>query len=199
MKIAGAAVKHSITTIMVFIALFILGAISLSRLGLELFPDISFPTVVVVTIYPGVGPYEVESNVTKPLEDALYTMNGVKEVSSTSSEGVSMVVLNFEWDTDLDKVVADVRENLNSVEGDLPESVNRPMIFKYSPQQLPSMIINISSKTSGIDTRKLAQARVVPELEKIEGVGRVTLSGGREQAVICSLDLDSLSKLEIPI
>ncbi len=199
MKITETAVKHPITTIMVFLALFILGLVSLSMLGLELFPNVTYPTVMVVTVYPGVGPYEIESQVTDPIEDVVSTMNGIKEVSSTSSEGVSMITLNFNWGTDLEMIVVDVREKLNDAESELPENIERPKIFKFNPEQLPSLIFNISTKTTGIDVRKLAEDMIVPQLEKIEGVAQAQIYGGKERAVICRLDLDSLSKLEIPI
>ena len=199
MKLTEGAVKHPITTIMIFLALFILGLVSLSMLGLELFPNVSFPTVVVVTVYPGVGPYEIESSVTEPIEDTLSSMNGIKEVSSTSSEGVSIVTLNFDWGTDLESIIGDVREKLNEAEGELPEGIERPKIFKYNPEHLPTLIFNLSSKTSGIDVRLLAEEMIVPQLEKIEGVAEVSAYGGKERAVVCRLDLDELSKLGIPI
>lgn len=199
MKITEGAVKHPITTIMIFLGLFILGMVSLSMLGLELFPNVSFPTVVVVTVYPGVGPYEIESSVTEPIEDVVSSMNGIKEVSSASSEGVSIITLNFDWGTDLEGVVVDVREKLNEAEGDLPEGIERPRIFKYNPEHLPTLIFNLSTKTAGIDVRQLAEEMVVPQLEKIEGVAQVSAYGGREKAVVCRLDLDELSKLGIPI
>ncbi len=199
MKITEAAVKHPITTIMMFLALFILGLVSLSMLGLELFPNVTYPTVMVVTVYPGVGPYEIESSVTDPIEDAVSSMNGIKEVSSTSSEGVSMVTLNFDWGKDLETIVVDVREKLNDVESDLPEGIERPSIFKFNPEQLPSLIFNLSTKTTGIDIRQLAEEMVIPRLEKIEGVAQAAVYGGKEKAVMCRLDLDSLSKLGIPI
>ncbi len=199
MKITQAAVNHTITTIMIFIALFALGVVSLSRLGLELFPDVSFPTVIVATVYPGVGPYEIESSLTKPLEDALSSLSGVKYVRSTSIEGASLVALGFDWDTDLDMVVADIREKLNTIEDDLPEGIQRPNIYKLNPEELPSLTFNLSTRTSGIDIRKLAEEKVIPRLEKIKGVARASVYGGREGAVMCRLDLDALSKLEIPI
>jgi hydrophobic/amphiphilic exporter-1 (mainly G- bacteria), HAE1 family len=199
MKITEAAVKHPITTIMMFLALFILGLVSLSMLGLELFPNVTYPTVMVVTVYPGVGPYEIESSVTDPIEDAVSSMNGIKEVSSTSSEGVSMVTLNFDWGKDLETIVVDVREKLNDVESDLPEGIDRPSIYKFNPEQLPSLIFNLSTKTTGIDTRQLAEEMIIPRLEKIEGVAQAAVYGGKEKAVMCRLDLDSLSKLGIPI
>ncbi len=199
MKITEAAVRHPITTIMGFLALFILGLVSLTMLGLELFPDVSYPTVLVVTVYPGVGPFELESQVTEPIEDAVASMNGITHVSSTSSEGVSMVALNFSWGTDLETIVVDVRERLNEAESDLPDAVERPRIFKFNPESLPSLVFNISTEMRGIDVRKLAAERVIPRIEKIAGVAQAQLYGGRTAAVLVRLDLESLSKLEIPI
>lgn len=199
MKVTETAVKHPITTIMVFLALFILGLVSLSMLGLELFPNVTYPTVMIVTVYPGVGPYEIESSVTDPIEDAVSSMNGIKEVSSISNEGVSMITLNFDWGKDLETIVVDVREKLNDVESELPEGIERPSIFKFNPEQLPSLIFNLSTKTTGIDVRQLAEDAIIPRLEKIEGVAQASIYGGKERAVMCRLDLDSLSKLGIPI
>ena len=102
MKLPELSVKHPVTTAMAFLALLILGLVSLSRLGLELLPDISFPTVVIYTPYPGVGPEEIESGLTEPIEDVLSTLNGVEQISSISSEGVSMVIINFTWRTNMD-------------------------------------------------------------------------------------------------
>ena len=133
MKITETAIRHPITTSMFFLALFLLGAVSLSRLELELFPDISMPTVAIFTAYPGVGPYEVESGITKPIEEALSSLNGVEQVSSTSSEGVSLVILNFDWSKDLDNIVSEVREEISKIEDQLPEGVQRSGIFKFNP------------------------------------------------------------------
>src|SRR5512145_1998511 len=120
MKISETSVKHPITVIMIFIAVCLLGFVSLNRLGLELFPDITFPTVVVYTIYPGVGPQEVEAGITKPMESAVATLNGVKEISSTSSEGISLVIINFAWGTNMDTIVPEVREKIAVIEDDMP-------------------------------------------------------------------------------
>ncbi len=121
MKLTESAVRHPITTLMVFIAVLSLGFISLGGVGLELFPDISLPTAVVYTVYPGVGPFEVESRVTKPLENALATMSGVETISSTSSEGFSFITAAFTWDTNMDTLVMDIREKVNAVVDTLPE------------------------------------------------------------------------------
>ena len=199
MKISESAIRHPITTFMMFIALFILGAFSLSRLELELFPDITMPTVGIFTSYPGVGPYEVESGVTKPLEEALSSLNGVEEISSTSSESISLIILNFSWSKDLDNIVPEIREKISQIEDSLPDGVERSAIFKFNPQQLPSMVFNVYSQSRGIDIRRLAENEISPFLEKIEGVAQAEVYGGAETAVVCRLDLDEISKLEIPI
>ena len=184
---------------MVFIALFILGLVSLSRLALDLFPDVSMPTVGIFTIYPGVGPYEVESGVTKPIEEALQSVNGISETSSTSSEGISLVIANFEWSKDMDAAVLDVREAINGIEDILPEGTERSGIFKFNPQFLPSLVFNVYTETTGIDVRRLAEKQIVPALEKVEGVGSAEVFGGSVKAVVCKLDLDAIGKMQIPI
>lgn len=184
---------------MFFLALFLLGVVSLSRLELELFPDISMPTVAIFTAYPGVGPYEVESGVTKPLEEVLSSLSGVEQISSTSSEGVSLVILNFEWSKNLDNIVSEVREQISKIEGDLPEGVDRPGIFKFNPQNLPTLVINVYAKTRGFDIRRLAEREIVPFLEKVEGVAQAEVYGGAESAVVCRLNLDEIGKLNIPV
>ncbi|RKX78045.1 MAG: hypothetical protein DRP87_07410 [Spirochaetes bacterium] len=199
MKLPHASVKHPVTVSMVFLGLFILGLVSLSRLGLELFPDITMPTVAIFTVYPGVSPYEIESSVTRPIEEVVSSLNGVEEVSSTSSEGVSMVIINFTWGTNMETVVPEIREKLNTIQDDLPEGAEMPGIYKFNPEHIPSLTLNISAGLKGIDVRRLVEDKIVPELEKIKGVARVDLFGGEKRAVLCRLDLDTLGKLEIPL
>jgi len=199
MKLPGISVKHPVTTSMVFVALFVLGLVSLSQLGLELLPDISFPTAVVFTAYPGVGPEEIESSISEPVEDAVSTLNGVERISSVSSEGVSMVIINFSWETNMDTIVSEIREKVAAVEEDLPAAAERPSIVRYNPEFLPSIILNVSSSTPGLELRRLAEEIIVPELEKIEGVATVGVFGGKVAAVTCTLDLNSIAKLDIPI
>ena len=199
MKLPDLSVKHPVTTTMVFLALLILGLVSLSQLGLELLPDISFPTAVVFTRYAGVGPEEIESSLTEPIEDAVSTLNGVERISSVSSEGVSMVVINFTWRTNMDTIVSEIREKVTAIEDDLPATAERPSIVRFNPEFLPSIVLNVSSPTAGLDLRRLAEQSIVPQLEKIEGVATVQVFGGKIAAVTCTLDLNSIRKLDIPI
>ena len=199
MKVTRFSIRHPITTLMFFCAVFLLGMVSLSRLPLDLFPDISMPTVAIFTPYPGVGPFEVESGITKPIEEALSSLNGVENISSTSSEGISLTIVNFDWSADMDTVVSDIREQLNQIEDSLPEGAERSGIFKFNPQQLPSIVANIYTQTTGIDIRRLVEKEIVPTLEKIEGVARADLFGGSASAVLIRLNLDAIGKLRIPI
>lgn len=199
MKISESAIRHPITTLMIFAAVLLLGVVSLNRLELEMFPDISLPTVAIFTAYPGVGPYEVESGVTKPLEEVLSSLNGVKQISSTSSEGISFVVLNFDWSKKLDNIVPEVREQISQIEDQLPDGVERSAIFKFNPQHLPSLILNVYANTRGFDIRRLAEREIVPFLEKVEGVAQAEVFGGAETAVVCKLNLDEIGKYNLPI
>jgi HAE1 family hydrophobic/amphiphilic exporter-1 len=199
MKLPELSVKHPVTTSMVFLALLILGLVSLSQLGLELLPDISFPTTVIFTPYPGVGPEEIESSLTEPIENAVSTLNGVERISSVSSEGVSMVVINFTWRTNMDTIVSEIREKVTAIEDDLPAAAERPSIVRFNPEYLPSIVLNVSSPTPDLDLRRLAEQSIVPQLEKIEGVATVEPFGGKIAAVTCTLDLNSIRKLDISI
>lgn len=199
MKITEVAVQHPVTTFMVFLGLSLIGVVSLLGLELDLFPDVTYPTAAVFTVYPGVGPLEVESGVAKPIENALSTLNGVKQISSSSNEGICIVIINFNWGTNMDTIVSEIREKLIEVEDSLPEGAERPMIFRFNPEQLPSLVFTFSTSTQGIDIRSLVEKEIVPELEKIEGVATADIHGGRIGAVTCKLRLDSIVKMEIPV
>jgi len=198
MKLPEVAVKHPITTTILFITMAVLGMVSLSNIGMELFPDINMPTAAVIAVYPGVGPFEIEADVTKPLEEAVSTVNGVDKVTSSSLEGVAILVVGFRWGVDMDAIVPNIREKINSIEGDLPSGVERPMIYKYSPDVLPCYSFNVSA-TEGIDVRRLVDKKIKPQMERIAGVASCDVSGGRESAVTVKLDLDAIGKKEIPI
>ncbi len=199
MKISESAVKHPVTTTMVFLALAVLGIVSLFRVGQEMFPNVTVPTVVVVTANPGAGPLEMEAGVTKRIEEAVSVLSNIKSVSSETSESVSVVVISFNWGTDMDNIIDEVRESITEIEEDLPEGTERSRIFKFNPEHLPSLSINVYTESEGINIRRLAEDEIVNELQKIKGVAQVNLYGGKEAAVVISMDLDSLSKLDIPV
>jgi hydrophobic/amphiphilic exporter-1 (mainly G- bacteria), HAE1 family len=199
MKPASFAVKHPVGTSMAFIAIVVLGMLALFTIPLELFPNIELPTVAIFTSYPGVGSFEMESSVTKRIEDALSTVNNVSSVSSQSSEGASLVTVNFNWSSKTETVLADVREKLNGIENDLPEGANRPILFKFSATSLPMFTFNVNGDSTDIDYRRLAEETIAPELEKLPGVAMVDVYGGRKAAVMVRVDLDALGNSGVPL
>lgn len=199
MTLSRLSVKHPVTTTMVFLAFFVLGIISLTRIGQELFPNVEFPTLVVITTSPGVGPSEIESTITIPIEGAVATVSGTETISSTSRDSVSQVVINFASGTNLDVAVNDIREALNEIENDFPSGTQRTRIFRFSASQLPSLRLNLYTQTQGINVRQLAEDVIIPRIERIPGVAQANIFGGQEEAVLVQLNLDSLNKLRIPI
>lgn len=199
MSIPRASVEHPVTAFMAFAALFVLGIISIFRIGMELFPDVNLPSAYLLTTNPGTGPYEMEGEVTQRIEEALSGLAGVQEINSTSQESASIVTVGFASGTDMDLMVPEIREQINAIEDRFPEGTERTRIFKFSSNQLPSLQINAFTHTSGTDVRALMEESVVPELLKVPGVAQVNVFGGREIAVLAELDLDTLSRLNLPI
>lgn len=184
---------------MVFIALFGLGIVSLNRVGMELFPDVSLPTVAIVTVSPGVGPLDVEDAITRRIEGAVANLDGIETITAQARESVSIVTVGFTEDTDILAILPDIRERITDVESDFPAGTERSSILRFSVSSLPTMQINVYSRTSGMDVRRLMETEVIPALERIRGVAQVDLSGGNSAAVMVRLDLDAINKLELPI
>lgn len=199
MSIPRLSVRHPVTTTMVFVALAVLGFVSLGRVGQELFPDVNLPTMAVITVSPGTSPLEVESQITDVLEDTLSGINGVEEINSTSFESASQIVVGFSEGTELDRAVIDVREAISDVESSFPDGTERSSIFTYSASQTASLELNVVSSVDGIDVRGITESLLLPQIERVPGVGRVSLAGGRERALLVQLDLEALQKTGIPI
>jgi len=131
MNIARGSVNRPILTTVIFIIVVALGVVSFNRLSIDLLPEITYPTISVITSYGNVGPLEMEELVSRPIEEALSAVQGVEEITSTSSEGRSMVRVSFVWGTDLDIAANDIRDRVDRVMGRLPEDIERPMIRKF--------------------------------------------------------------------
>src|SRR5919106_3705244 len=143
MSIPRFAIRRPIMMTMISAIVILLGAISLTRLPVDLLPDIQQPTITVRVNYPGVGPLEMEELVTRPLEQALGAVAGLERMESTSSEGSSRVSLNFAWGTDLNEAADDVRSRMDRVRGRLPEEAEPPMVFKFDANAWPIMGIGV--------------------------------------------------------
>ncbi len=199
MTIYESAIKKPVTYMMIFIAITAVGIVSLIRLKPELLPDISFPVIAVITRYEGVGPEDIETLITRPIETAVSTVNRVKEVSSTCSEGSSMVIIQFEWGTNIDIASLDVREKVDQVKRFLPEDAETPMVFRFDPTMFPITLIGMSGEINLGKLRKLAEEKIQPAIERAEGVAGVTVLGGLEREIQINLDRKKMDSLGLSV
>ena len=167
---------------MVVIAVVVFGLVSYQRLSLNLMPEISYPTLTVRTEYPGTAPEEVETVVSRPVEQALGVVGGLVSISSISKAEVSDVVLEFNWDTDLDDAISQIREKLDRLY--FPEDVKRPLILRYDPSLDPIVRLALYGGEDLYMMRLLAEHEVERELEKLPGVAAVRVKGGLEEEVV---------------
>ncbi|ADL08881.1 efflux RND transporter permease subunit [Thermosediminibacter oceani] len=197
MSLAKFSIKHPVTMTMIVVIVLVLGAVSLDRLGTDLLPDISFPTLMVITEYSGAGPEEVENLVTKPLEQVLTTVSNVKSIRSTSLEGVSNITVEFNWGTDMDFAVLDVREKIDLIKDALPSDVRSPQIYKYDASQIPVMEIAVYGGEDLSQLKKIAEDKIKNRLLQIEGVGMVQVFGGTKREIHIIVDPDKLVRYGI--
>ncbi|MBN1595643.1 efflux RND transporter permease subunit, partial [candidate division FCPU426 bacterium] len=182
-------IRRPLTVFMIFIGVIVLGLISLQNLRIDLLPEMDFPMIAVVTTYSGVGPQEMESMVTLPMEKMLATATDVRTVSSKSLQEISVVMLEFEWGTDMSEAAANVREKVDLIKRWLPEGVENPMIIKFDPSMMPIMFMGISGKDRGLDfLRTYAEDKIAKRLERINGVASATVMGGLEREIQVRVD-----------
>jgi HAE1 family hydrophobic/amphiphilic exporter-1 len=188
MSIYSASVKRPVTTILIFIGLMVMGIYSLTQLPVDLYPEMELPFVVVYTTYPGASASDIESNVTKPLENSLNSVSKLKELTSTSSDAVSVIFMQFEYGTNLDEASNDIRSSLSFVERYLPEDSEKPTIIKFSTSMMPIIFYAITAKESYAGLEKILDEKIVNPLNRIEGVGSVALSGVPGRKVYIDVD-----------
>ncbi len=182
-------IRRPLTVFMIFTAVLVLGLISLQNLKIDLFPEMNFPMVAVVTNYAGVGPQEIESMVTKPIEGILSTVTDIKNVHSKSLQELSVVMLEFDWGADMEAASINTREKLDLVRRFLPEGIDNPMIIKFDPSMMPVMFLAVSSPDRGLDDmRTLAEDTIAQRLARINGVALVSAAGGLEREIQVRLD-----------
>ncbi|MFW5885719.1 MAG: efflux RND transporter permease subunit [Halanaerobium sp.] len=193
MKISDFSIKRSVTTAMLIFIIIIIGVVSLSNLSLELFPDITFPGAAIITTYEGVGSEEIENLITRNIESSVSTVEGVQGVNSTSSMGNSSVVIEFDWDRNMDFAVQDLREQVDLIGETLPDDADEPMIVKFDPAMMPIMVYGLSAEEMEIgELKKEVEDDIVPRLERIPGVAQVNLQGGLEREINVSLKQDRM-------
>lgn len=188
MKITELTVKRPVTTFMFFLAIVLLGFVSLRELSVDLLPNISYPRLSVVTQYQGVAPEEIETLITVPLEAAVSRIPGLRRVESVSKEGISFMTLEFSWGTDMDFAMLHTREKLDGAQHSLPEGVEEPTIIPLDPQSRPIMILSVTGPRSLLELKEFSEEVIKPRLEQIEGIGSAEIAGGVEREIQVEVD-----------
>jgi HAE1 family hydrophobic/amphiphilic exporter-1 len=199
MKLYESAVKKPITTILIFVAIIVLGIFSYSKLSVDLFPEIEMNRAIVICSYPGASAEDVENNVTKLLESALNTVSDLKELTSTSKENVSVVSVEFNWGTDIDEAASDMRDKLEMVKASLPDGCSNPVIMKISTDMMPVTIFAATAKESSSALYKILDDGLVNPLNRINGVGSVSLSGIPQREIVINVDPQQLEAYNLTV
>ncbi|HGJ65658.1 TPA: efflux RND transporter permease subunit [bacterium] len=197
MNLTDYSLKKPITTFMIFIAIVVIGFFSLSRLAIDLLPDIEFPSLTVSVSYPGASPKEVETLITEPLERAVSTIQNVKQVRSSSNEGRSSVTMDFNWGTDMTEATNDLREKIDRIKGALPEEADTPSIWKFDPSSMPIMFLGFVGDMPLDEIREYADNQIRYRLEQIEGVAAVDIRGGLEREIHVDINKSKMEALGI--
>ena len=183
MKITELSIKRPILTTMMTTALVVLGLFSYFRLGVDQMPNVEFPYVVVQTTLRGAGPEEIESSITKPLEESVNTISGIDELTSTSYEGLSLVLIKFKLDKNGDVAAQEVRDKINAVLAQLPQGTDQPVVSKFDIGAIPVVNIVVSGNRDLIDLTQFAKKKIKENIETVSGVGSVDIVGGREREI----------------
>ena len=199
MSIFEGAVKRPIMTALCFIAVVIFGIFSFSKLPIDLLPDIETNTIMVMTSYPGASASDIENNVTRPLENTLNSVEHLKHITSKSSENISIVTLEFEFGYDIDDLTNDVRDKLDMVASALPDDANSPIIFKFSADMIPILMLSVKAEESLPALYKILDDNIANPLARIDGVGTVSITGAPKREINIYMDPAKMEAYNIPV
>lgn len=199
MSISKKVIEHPVLTICVFALIAVVALFTLGNVQIDLMPDMDMPVAMVSTTYNNAGPESVEKSVTEILENGLTSVSNLDELTSTSSEGSSVITLQFNYGTDIDQAVNDIRDKLDQVKGNLPDDCDTPQIFKFSSDAMPIMTLSLTGNRSADDLRKIADDTVSDMLEQTSGISQASVSGGREAIVRVELSQNRLDAYELTL
>jgi HAE1 family hydrophobic/amphiphilic exporter-1 len=184
---------------MTFLAVLLIGAVSISRLNVDLFPEIEPPAISILTLYRGANASDVEADVTKYLEDGLSGVNNLEDITSLSKDNLSLVTLKFAWGSDLDVASNDVRDELDMIERELPSEIEEPMLFKFSSATAPIFFFSVNAEESLPQLYRIADDQIGDALRRIPGVGGVWLEGGLERQINIEFDTERLEAYSLSV
>ena len=197
--LAALCVKRPVFATVLILSLTVIGAFSFTRLGVDRFPKIDFPTVLVTTVQPGAAPEQIETEITDKIEEAVNTISGIDELRSTSSEGISQVAVSFVLEKDTDVAAQEVRDKVNGVLPLLPKTIQQPRVDKFDPDASPVLSLALSAKKPVRDITEYADKVLRRQLESVSGVGQVLVLGGRQRQVNIWLDADRLRAYNVTV
>ena len=193
MKFIRLCVRRPVATLMFFVGVLLLGYVSLRNLTVDLLPSISYPKLTVLTEYPGAAPQEVEKMITEPLEAELSSIASLKRINSVSKEGLSIITLQFHWETDMDFALLHAKERVEEAADRLPSDAGKPLILQWDPSSRPILIAVLSGGKVG-QLREMARYLIKPRLEGLKGIARVEVRGRGEEEVLVSLDPEKMAR-----
>jgi HAE1 family hydrophobic/amphiphilic exporter-1 len=197
--LAALCVKRPVFATVLILSLTVIGAFSFSRLGVDRFPKVDFPTVLVTTVQPGAAPEQIETEITDKIEEAVNTISGIDELRSISSEGISQVIVAFLLEKDADVAAQEVRDKVNGVLPNLPKTIQQPRVDRFDPDAAPVLSIALSARKPIRDITEYADKVLRRQLESVNGVGQVLVLGGRQRQVNVWLDADRLRAYNLTV
>lgn len=199
MSIASVSIKRPIFMTSVMIAIMIAGWAAFKSMSVDLFPDVSIPVITVQTVYPGAGPAEIETLVSRPIEEKISTIAGIKRLTSRNFEGMSLVIVEFESSVDAKYAEQQVRDKINIAKADLPDGTEDSVITKFDPSDTPILFVTLTADLPDAELFDLADEVVKPRFEQVKNVGSIDLFGGREREIHVVLDREKLRQREISV
>src|SRR4026209_2668181 len=197
--LAAISVKRPVFASVLILSLTVVGAFAFTRLGVDRFPKVDFPTVVVTTRLPGAAPEEVETEITDKIEEGVNTISSIDELRSNSSEGVSQVIISFLLEKDADIAAQEVRDRVNRVLPLLPRTIGQPTVERFDPDAAPVLTLSVSADKPLRDITEYADKTLRRQLESVSGVGQVVVSGGRARQINVLMDADRLRAYNLTV
>ncbi|MGK5083163.1 efflux RND transporter permease subunit [Bdellovibrionota bacterium FG-1] len=197
MNLADLSIRRPVFITCLVTLMLAVGLLSMSRLGVDLFPDVTFPVVTITTVYPGAGPSEIETLISKPLEDELSTLSGIKRLTSNNKEGVSRLIAEFTMETDIKYAEQQIRDRVGSAKRKLPMDIKEPVIRRIDPADQPVLTLALKANLPEGQLFDMADDIIRPKLEQVNQVGLVEVIGGRKREIRVTLDRNKLKAHEI--
>ena len=199
MKLAEFSVNKRVTIFIITVLIIIMGGISFFRLGLEIFPDMDYPVISIVTTYYGASPQDIEETITETIETAIASVKNIKTIKSESLENASLIMVEFNWGTNLDFAAQDLRDVIDQITDYLPDDVSRPLVMKFNLSQMPILMYGVTGAENTFELRKILEDEISTKLKHLKGVGTVMIYGGDELEKQIIVDKEKIEQYNISI